>query len=202
MPPSDAPGAAVWRECKQRVAALAARVPNALAVDFMRPSPITSVDDNYWDGMHYRIAIADRIARDLGAADRGEASPDYVLLANDGRRQPSAERSASAMNTGTAAARSAHAHLLGRRVCLGDVAWSEHDAGRDRLQFGGVGAVWRGAGRLADQIGAQPHQRMVGRQFRREALARLAHRDVEAARPRRTPPGAPAQDRPWRSSGT
>ena len=25
-------------------------------------------------------AIADRIARDLAAADRGEASPDYVLL--------------------------------------------------------------------------------------------------------------------------
>jgi hypothetical protein len=84
MPPADAPGAAAWRECKQRVAALAARVPNAIAVDFMRQSPITSVDDNYWDGMHYRIAIADRIARDLGAANRGEASPDYVLLANDG----------------------------------------------------------------------------------------------------------------------
>jgi hypothetical protein len=30
--------------------------------------------------MHYRIAIADRIARDLAAADRGETSPDYVLL--------------------------------------------------------------------------------------------------------------------------
>jgi hypothetical protein len=42
------------------------------------------MDDNYWDGMHYRIGIADRIARDLAAADRGEASPDYVLLsAND-----------------------------------------------------------------------------------------------------------------------
>ena len=43
LPPSDAPGAAAWRECKQRVAALAARVPNTLAVDFMRQSPITSV---------------------------------------------------------------------------------------------------------------------------------------------------------------
>ena len=80
MPPSDSPGALAWRECKLRVAALAAHVPNTIAVDFMRPGPITSVDDNYWDGMHYRIAIADRIARDLAAADRGEASPDYVLL--------------------------------------------------------------------------------------------------------------------------
>ena len=84
IPPSDSPGASVWRECKQRVAALATRVPNALAVDFMLPSPITSVDDNYWDGQHYRIAIADRIARDLAAAERGETSPDYLVLGGDG----------------------------------------------------------------------------------------------------------------------
>jgi hypothetical protein len=70
----------VWRECKRRVAALMTRVPNALAVDFMRPSPITNVDDNYWDGMHYRIAVADRIARDLAAAERGQTSLDYRSL--------------------------------------------------------------------------------------------------------------------------
>ncbi len=80
MPPSDSPGASAWGECKRRVAALAARVPNTIVVDFMRPSPITRMDDNYWDGMHYRIGIADQIARDLAAADRGETSPDYVLL--------------------------------------------------------------------------------------------------------------------------
>ena len=84
IPRSESPGASVWRECKQRVAALATRVPNALAVDFMLPSPITSVDDNYWDGQHYRIAIADRVARDLAAADRGEASSDYEVLGGDG----------------------------------------------------------------------------------------------------------------------
>jgi hypothetical protein len=83
MPPADSPGASAWRECKLRVTALAAHVPNAIAVDFMRPSPITTVDDNYWDGMHYRIGIADRIARDLAAADRGEASPDHVLLSTN-----------------------------------------------------------------------------------------------------------------------
>ena len=84
IPPPDSAGAAMWRECKQRVAALATRIPNALAVDFMAPSPITSVDDNYWDGQHYRIAIADRIARDLAAAERGEASADYRVLEVDG----------------------------------------------------------------------------------------------------------------------
>jgi hypothetical protein len=59
---------------------LAARIPNTLAVDFMLPSPITEADDNYWDALHYRVAIADRIVRDLGAADRGEASEDYRIL--------------------------------------------------------------------------------------------------------------------------
>jgi hypothetical protein len=65
-------------------------VPNALAIDFMLPSPITSVDDHYWDGVHYRIGIADRIAHDLAAASRGEASPDYQLLG--GTSHASAQR--------------------------------------------------------------------------------------------------------------
>jgi hypothetical protein len=59
-------------------------VPNVMVVDFMRPSPITTVDDNYWDPLHYRIGVADRIARDLVAADRGETSPDYRLMAGTG----------------------------------------------------------------------------------------------------------------------
>jgi hypothetical protein len=73
---------AEWNECKQRVTSMAARTPNAIVVDFMIPSPITSNDNNYWDSAHYRIAIADRLARDLAAAAKGEASPqgDYRLL--------------------------------------------------------------------------------------------------------------------------
>jgi hypothetical protein len=85
MPPPGSAGDMVWRECKRRVAALARRVPNALAVDFMRASPITRAGDNYWDGQHYRIGIAERIARDLAAADRGEESEDYSILDGDGR---------------------------------------------------------------------------------------------------------------------
>jgi hypothetical protein len=81
-PGSD--GAAVWDECKRRVANLAQIVPNVMVVDFMRPSPITTVDDNYWDPLHYRIGVADRIVRDLVAADRGETSPDYRLMAGTG----------------------------------------------------------------------------------------------------------------------
>jgi hypothetical protein len=84
MPPSESADGSVWRECKLRAAALVRSVPNALAIDFMLPSPITSADDNYWDGVHYRIGIADRIAHDLAAASRGEASPDYQLLGGTG----------------------------------------------------------------------------------------------------------------------
>lgn len=74
-------GAAAWDECKRRVAALAAAAPNAVAVDFMLPSPITTEDDHYWDPLHFTVAVADRLARDLAAASRGETSPDYRILA-------------------------------------------------------------------------------------------------------------------------
>jgi hypothetical protein len=84
LSPSGSPGALVWNECKRRVARLAARTPNTLAVDFMLPSPITAADHNYWDGLHYRVAIADRLAHDLAAADHGEASADYRVLSPEG----------------------------------------------------------------------------------------------------------------------
>jgi len=80
LPPPDSDGAVVWNECKRRVAALARVLPNTDVVDFLLPSPITGVDDNYWDGMHYRAFIADRIARDLMAAVSGEPSADYRVL--------------------------------------------------------------------------------------------------------------------------
>jgi hypothetical protein len=84
MSAPGSPGAVAWNECKRRVARLVAQVPNTLAVDFMLPSPITDADDNYWDALHYRVAIADRLARDLAAADRGETSADYRVLSPEG----------------------------------------------------------------------------------------------------------------------
>ena len=68
------------RECKRRIAALAAGMAGATAVDFMIPSPITTVDANYWDPLHFRVGIAERLASDLAAALRGDRSVDYVLL--------------------------------------------------------------------------------------------------------------------------
>ncbi len=80
LSPPGSPGAAVWHECKRRAAVVADDVPNTLLVDFMRPSPITDVDDNYWDGLHYRVGVADRIAHDLAAANRGQVSADYQII--------------------------------------------------------------------------------------------------------------------------
>jgi hypothetical protein len=71
-----------WDECKRRVASLARAVPNTLALDFMFPSAITEPDTNYWDGLHYREATADRIAHDLAAAAsrNGTADPAFRVL--------------------------------------------------------------------------------------------------------------------------
>ena len=82
LPAPGSPDAAVWAECKRRVADLARTTPDSLAVDFMRPSPITEADDNYWDGLHFRVLVADRLARDVAAAERGETSADYRVLAS------------------------------------------------------------------------------------------------------------------------
>jgi hypothetical protein len=79
--PADSDGGQAWNECRRRVAALARGVPGSVVVDFMRPSPITTNDGNYWDPLHYRTEVADRLAHDLATAARGEASPDYELLA-------------------------------------------------------------------------------------------------------------------------
>ena len=81
FPAPGSDGARVWNECKRRVAAIAATMPGALAVDFMRPSPITENDRNYWDPLHYRVPVADRLVRDLAA---GGDTPDSRLLSAEG----------------------------------------------------------------------------------------------------------------------
>ncbi|HSU07337.1 MAG TPA: hypothetical protein VLI93_17370 [Acetobacteraceae bacterium] len=80
FPPPGTAGAQVWDECKRRVAAMATDIPNMVAVDFMRPSPITDSDDNYWDSLHYRMSIADRLATELAATVDGVQTSDGRLL--------------------------------------------------------------------------------------------------------------------------
>jgi hypothetical protein len=77
---------ALEAECKKRVAALARR-HGAAAVDFRLPSPVTTEDSNYWDPLHYRVGIADRIVTALAAARSGREDPDgfYRVLAPSAR---------------------------------------------------------------------------------------------------------------------
>ncbi|MEX0745734.1 MAG: hypothetical protein WD118_09035 [Phycisphaeraceae bacterium] len=74
-----APGsvrAAQQEECKMRIAAIARR-HKAPFIDFNIPSGITTNDDNYWDPLHYRLPIADRIVKGIEQAiATGEDDPD------------------------------------------------------------------------------------------------------------------------------
>ena len=54
-------------DCKSRVAAIGARY-KAPVIDFRLASDITSRDDNFWDPLHYRVAIAERVARGIAQA--------------------------------------------------------------------------------------------------------------------------------------
>lgn len=65
---------ALYRECKARVLAIAAD-HKVTAIDYMRESPITREDDNYWDPLHYRAAVARIIEQDLGAVLDGRSEP-------------------------------------------------------------------------------------------------------------------------------
>ncbi len=75
--------AARQEECKRRIAEIARR-HNAVFIDFNIPSAITSNDDNYWDPLHYRLPIAERIVADIGEAmanGKDDADGNYRYLA-------------------------------------------------------------------------------------------------------------------------
>jgi hypothetical protein len=75
--------AAVDAECKARIEAIG-RAHGAKVIDWRIASPITTDDSNYWDGLHYRLPIAQRVARELSdAAVKGTESSEgsYRLLA-------------------------------------------------------------------------------------------------------------------------
>src|ERR1019366_3549227 len=75
-----------WAECKRRVSALARARPGTAVADFLIDSAFTRDPANYYDGMHYRTTVADRLADSLALAFRGVASPggdDVILTASD-----------------------------------------------------------------------------------------------------------------------
>jgi hypothetical protein len=61
-------GAAREEECKVRIAVIARRHGALPVIDFRIRSRITTDDANYWDPLHYRVSIADRIVKDIGEA--------------------------------------------------------------------------------------------------------------------------------------
>ncbi len=68
--------AAMWQSCRAQVAAIAAAVPGTVVVDFSIPSPITRDLANFWDPVHYRVPIAERIVADLVAVLAGQDTAD------------------------------------------------------------------------------------------------------------------------------
>lgn len=87
--------APIWvEECKKRLHTVANGVPNTVLVDFMIPSEITTLDDNYWDAVHYREAIADELVRLLALGVAGESGEGQYLL--DGSLVSSASLSGAA----------------------------------------------------------------------------------------------------------
>jgi hypothetical protein len=81
-------GVEVWDECKRRVAGMADAMPGTIALDFMRPSPITEDDNNYWDALHYRVGVAARVASDIAlAAGGGSQNADFRILGRAGHQQ-------------------------------------------------------------------------------------------------------------------
>jgi hypothetical protein len=69
--------------CKMRIAEIAAR-HGASFIDFNIRSAITTDDDNYWDRLHYRLPIADRIVRGIQqalATGKDDPNGDWRYLA-------------------------------------------------------------------------------------------------------------------------
>lgn len=64
--------AARWAACKTAVAEIAAR-HGGTVLDFMRTTAVTADRANYWDPLHYREAIAARIAQRLATPDAADA---------------------------------------------------------------------------------------------------------------------------------
>jgi len=73
---------AYWAECKRRVVSMARAGHNIAVVDFMISSPITREESNYYDAIHYRPAVADRLAADLASVAAGATSQnaDFKVL--------------------------------------------------------------------------------------------------------------------------
>ncbi|HXW41620.1 MAG TPA: hypothetical protein VEK75_10475 [Xanthobacteraceae bacterium] len=82
QPPPGSRAAAVEAECKARIAAIG-RNRGATVIDWRIASDLTRTDTNYWDSLHYRVPVADRLAQELAAAALSKSKSEegsYVIL--------------------------------------------------------------------------------------------------------------------------
>jgi hypothetical protein len=73
-------GADMVAECKRRVVQMAQTRPNAQVIDFAIPSPVTTEEDRWWDGVHARPETMARVSRALGQAVAGVETGDARIL--------------------------------------------------------------------------------------------------------------------------
>ncbi len=71
-------------ECKERIKNKLKTMPNSMLIDFMIPSSITTVDENYWDPLHYTVETADELVHLIAEAVNGNSRDDarYDVLLN------------------------------------------------------------------------------------------------------------------------
>ena len=82
------PGTRNWyvqQECKSRISSIVASFQNVTLADFMIPSALTTVDQNYWDPLHYSSEMSVKLVSDLKLASEHKVSvdQDYRLLVPD-----------------------------------------------------------------------------------------------------------------------
>jgi hypothetical protein len=79
--------ASIEEECKARIDKIAQK-HGAAVVDWRINSPITREDRHYWDPLHYRLPVAQLVARQLGDAIEGRDAEDgsYVMRVRGTRR--------------------------------------------------------------------------------------------------------------------
>lgn len=76
FPRQNSPGWYRYAACKAAIEGVARR-HGATLVDYAHRSPVTTQDANYWDSLHFRLPIAQRVEAELaGVAKGGAPLPD------------------------------------------------------------------------------------------------------------------------------
>ncbi|MCB1484049.1 MAG: hypothetical protein KDJ17_04060 [Hyphomicrobiaceae bacterium] len=76
QPTSRSARASVEQQCKARITEIA-RQHNVALIDFRIPSNLTMNDENYWDHLHYRVPVGERLVKAIAQAlATGQNDPD------------------------------------------------------------------------------------------------------------------------------